>query len=140
MIVVSYDPLYFCVVCCNIYFFISTFIESFFFLMRLVNDFQILFIFSKYHLLILLIFAMSPSFLFYVFLLLFSWFLSFYYLFCCCCSFCFTCFSSKVRLFNWWLSCFLMWACIDMNFKLSTTFTVSHNFCENVFLFSLVLR
>ena len=61
--------------------FLLLLIWVFFFLMRLVNDFSIFFIFSKYHLLISLIFAMSPSFPFHVFLLLFSWFLSFYYLF-----------------------------------------------------------
>ena len=59
--VVSYDPLYFYVVCCDFYIFISNFIDLIllpFYLMSLFNDLFILFIFSKNKLLSLLIFAM----------------------------------------------------------------------------------
>ena len=61
LIVISYDHLYFCVVCCNFYIFISNFIDLIllsFYLMSLFNDLFILFIFSKNKLLSLLIFAM----------------------------------------------------------------------------------
>src|SRR5574337_851295 len=58
---VSYDPLYFCVVCCDLSIFISDFIDWIFslcFLMSLANGLSILFILSKNQLLALLIFAM----------------------------------------------------------------------------------
>ena len=61
LIVVSYDPLYFCVVCCDLSIFISNFIDLIFplcFLMSLANGLSILFILSKNQLLALLIFAM----------------------------------------------------------------------------------
>ena len=80
LIVVSYDSLYFFVVCCN-FFFISNFIDlslRSFFLIRLVNRLSILFVFLKNQLLVLLIFALSPSILFHLFLFWSLWFLSFY--------------------------------------------------------------
>ena len=56
LIVVSYDPLYFCVVCCNFSFFIFNFIDLslliFFFWMSLANGLSISFIFSKNQLLV----------------------------------------------------------------------------------------
>jgi len=50
LIVVSYDPLYFCVVCCDFSIFISKFVDLIllpFFLMTLANVLSILFVFSK---------------------------------------------------------------------------------------------
>ena len=44
----------------------------------------------------------------------------------------------RVRLFIWLFSCFLRYACIAVNFPLSTAFTVSHRFWVAVFSFSLV--
>ena len=58
LIVVSYDPLYFCVACCDFSIFIPNFVDLIplpFFLMSLANDLSILFIFSKNQLLALLI-------------------------------------------------------------------------------------
>ena len=43
-------------------------------------------------------------------------------------------FRCRVRLFIWLFSCFLRYACITMNFPLSTAFIVSHRFCC-VFIF-----
>ena len=48
------------------------------------------------------------------------------------------CFRCRVRLFIWFLLCFLRYACIAMNFPLSTAFTVSHRFWVVVFSFSFV--
>ena len=71
--VVSYDPLYFCVVCCDHSIFISNFLIWFFslcFLMSLTNGLSILFILSKNQLLALLIFAIFAivSFVSFVFI------------------------------------------------------------------------
>ena len=44
----------------------------------------------------------------------------------------------RVRLFFWHFSCFLRYACIAMNFPLSTAFTVSDRFWVVVFSFSFV--
>ena len=64
----SYNPLYFCIVCCNLSFFISNFVDlillSLFFLMNLATDLSILFIFSKNQLLALLIFTIVSFFSF----------------------------------------------------------------------------
>ena len=49
-----------------------------------------------------------------------------------------SCFRCRVRLFLWLFSCFLRYACIAMNFPLSTAFIVSHRFWVVVFSFSLV--
>ena len=49
-----------------------------------------------------------------------------------------SCFRCRVRLFIWLFSCFLRYACIAMNFPLSTSFIVSHRFWVVVFSFSLV--
>ena len=62
-----YDSLYFCLVCCNLFFFISNFVTLIlfsFFLMSLVNGLSILFIFSKNQLLVLLIFSIVSFFSF----------------------------------------------------------------------------
>ena len=40
------------------------------------------------------------------------------------------CFRCRVTLFIWLFSCFLRYACIAMNFPLSTAFTVSHSLSE----------
>ena len=48
------------------------------------------------------------------------------------------CLRCRVRLFIWLFSCFLGYACIAMNFPLSTAFTVSHRFWVVVFSFSFV--
>ena len=59
--VVSYDPLYFCVICCDFSIFISNFVDLIIlplFLDSLANGLSILFIFSKNQILGLLIFAM----------------------------------------------------------------------------------
>ena len=47
-------------------------------------------------------------------------------------------FRCRVRLFIWLFSCFLRYACIAMNFPLSTAFIVSHRFWVVVFSFSFV--
>ena len=141
MIVLSYDPLYFCVVFCDLSIFISNFIDLIFslcFLMSLANGLSILFILSKNQLLALLIFAMvSLSFFFFfafIYALIFK--ISFLLLtlgfFISSLSSCFRC----IRLFIWLFSCFLRYACIAMNFPLSTAFTVSHRFWVVVFSFS----
>ena len=49
-----------------------------------------------------------------------------------------SCFRCRVRLFIWLFSWFLRYACIVMNFPLSTAFTVSHRFWVVVFSFSFV--
>ena len=61
LIVVSFDPLHFCGVICNFFFFIFNFINlsapPFFFLISSAKGLSILFIFSKNHLFLSLIFA-----------------------------------------------------------------------------------
>ena len=52
--------------------------------------------------------------------------------------FLYSCFRCRVRLFIWLFSCFLRYACIAMNFPLSTGFTVSHRFWVVVFSFSFI--
>ena len=49
-----------------------------------------------------------------------------------------SCSRCRVGLFVWLFSCFLRYACIAMNFPLSTAFIVSHRFWVVVFSFSLV--
>ena len=109
------------------------------FLMSLANGMSILFIFSKKQLLALFIFAMVSfvSFAFisalifkiYFLLLTLGFFIS---------SFSKVALRCRVRLFIWLFSCFLRYACIAMNFPLSTAFTVSHRFWVVVFSFSFV--
>ena len=105
------------------------------FLMSLANGLSILFILSKNQLLALLIFAMV-SFVSFAFIsaLIFK----IYFLLLNLGFFIFSfssCFRCRVRLFIWLFSCFLRYACIAMNFPLSTAFTVSHRFWVVVFLF-----
>ena len=140
-VVVSYNPLYFCSVSCDFSFFISNFIDLSplpLFLMSLTKGLSILFIFSKNHLLVLLIFAIvffiSTSFtsalIFMIsFLLLTLGFL--------CSSFP-SCFKCRVRLFIWDFSCFLRWDWIAVNFPLRTAFAASHRFWVVVFSLSFV--
>ena len=49
-----------------------------------------------------------------------------------------SCFRCRVRFFIWLSSCFLRYACIAMNFPLSTVFTLSHRFSVVVLSFSFV--
>ena len=58
-IIVSYTPLYFCIVCCKLFFFISNIVDLIlpFFLMSLAKGLSVLFIFSKKQFLVLLIFT-----------------------------------------------------------------------------------
>ena len=111
---------------------------SLYFLMSLASGLSILLILSKNHLLALLIFAMV-SFVSFAFIsalifkisflqLTLGFFISFFS----------SCFSCRVRLFIWLFSCFLMYACIAMNFPFSTAFIVSHRFWVAVFSFSNV--
>ena len=132
---------YFCVVCCDFYIFISDFVDWIllsFFLMSLAYGLSILFIFSKNQLLALLILVMITfvSFAFFsaLFFMIYSLLLT---LGCFIPSFS-SCFRCRVRLFIWFLSCFLRWACIAMNLPLSTAFTESQRFWLVVFLFSFV--
>ena len=105
------------------------------FLMSLANGLSILFILSKNQLLALLIFAMV-SFVSFAFIYALIFKISFLLLtlmfFISSFSSCFRC---RVRLFIWLFSCFLRYACIAMNFPLSTAFTVSHRFWVVVFSF-----
>ena len=108
---------------------------SLFFLMNLASGLSILFIFLKNQLLVLLIFAIvsfvsfslisALIFMIYFLLLTLRFFLSFT-----------SCFRSKVRLFIWFFSCFLRYACIAMNLPLSTASIESHRFWVVVFSFS----
>ena len=105
------------------------------FLMSLANGLSIAFILPKNQLLALLIFAevsfVSLAFissLFYkisFFLLTLGFFISSFS----------SCFRCRVRLFIRLFSCFLRYACIAMNFPLSTAFTVFHRFWVVVFSF-----
>ena len=75
--------MYFCIVCCNLSFFISNFVDLIFLsfvLMSLVKGLSILFIFSKNQLLVSLILLLLLSFLFHLFLLGSLWFLSGFFL------------------------------------------------------------
>ena len=49
-----------------------------------------------------------------------------------------SCFRFRDRLFVWLFSYFLRYACIAVNFPLSTAFTVSHRFWVVVFSFSFI--
>ena len=99
---------------------------------------QFYFILSKKQLFALLIFAMV-SFISFAFISVLIFKISFLLLtlgfFISSFSSCFRC---RVRLFLWLFSCFLRYACIAMNFPLSTAFTVSNRFWVVVFSFSFV--
>ena len=107
-------------------------------LMSLANGLSILFILSKNQLLALLIFAMVP-FVYFAFISALICKISFLLLtlgfFISSFAGCFRC---RVRLFILLFSCFLRYACIAMNFPLSTAFTLSHRFWVVVFSFSFV--
>ena len=107
------------------------------FLMSLANGLFILCIFYKNQLLALLIFAMVSfvSFSFLSALIFISYLLLTLRFFVSSFSSCFRC---RVRLFIWLFSCFLRYACIAMNFPLSTAFIVPHRFWVVVFSFSFV--
>ena len=135
----SYDRLYFCVVCCDLSIFISGFIDWFspfaswwaWLIVNFIYPFK------------------EPAFGFVDFC---------YGLFCfCCLYFCpnfkdffpstklgffissfSSCFRCRVRLFIWLFSCFLRYACIARNLSLITAFTVSHRFWVVVLSFSFV--
>ena len=95
------------------------------FLMSLANGLSILFILPKNQLLALLIFA-KVSFVSLAFISSLIYKISFFLLtlgfFISSFSSCFRC---RVRLFIRLFSCFLRYACIAMNFPLSTAFTAS---------------
>ena len=108
------------------------------FLVSLTKGLSILFIFSNNQFLALLIFDMVSFFSFaFISALIFK--ISFLQLtlgfFISSFS---SCFRGRVRLFIWLFSCFLRYACIAMNFSLSTSFIVSHRFWVVVFSFSFV--
>ena len=111
-IIVSYNPLYFCIVCCNISFSFLILLIWFFsllFLMSLAQGLLILFIFSKNQLLVFLIFTIV-SFISLSFISAGIFMISFLLLilgFCCCCCSVFSCFRCKVRLSILFFSCFL---------------------------------
>ena len=139
---VSYNPLYFCIVCCNLSFFISTFVDLIllFLLMSLAKDLSILFIFSKNQLLFLLIFTVVSFISFScisVQIFMISFLLLILGLFCSSFPSCFRC---KVRLSIRCFSCFLRWHCIAINFPLRTAFGASHRFWVVVFSLSFVSR
>ena len=108
------------------------------FLMSLANGLSLLFIPSKNQLLAWLIFATisfvpfafisALIFKIYFLVLAMGFFISSFS----------SCFRCRVRLFIWLFSCFLRYACIAMNFSLSTAFIVSHRFWVVVFSFSFV--
>ena len=106
--------------------------------MSLAHGLSILLIFSKNQLLALLVFAMV-SFVSFGFISALIFKISFLLLnlgfFISSFS---SCFGSRVRLFIWLFSCFLRYACIAMNFPLSTAFIVSHRFWVVAFSFSFV--
>ena len=98
-IIVSYNPLCFCIVCCNLSFFISNFVDfSLLFLMGLATGLLILFMFSKNQFLVLLIFTIvsciSVSFIS-AWICMISFLLLILGFFCSSFSSCFKC---KVRL------------------------------------------
>ena len=108
------------------------------FFMHLANGLSILFILSKTQLLALLIFAMV-SFVSFAFISALIFRRSFLLLTLGFSNSSFSsCFRCRVRLFILLFSCFLRYACIAMNFPLSTAFIVSHRFWVAVFSFSLV--
>ena len=95
------------------------------FLMSLANGLSILFVLSKNQLLTLLIFAMV-SFLSFAFIsaLIFKIYFPVLTMGFFISSFS-SCFRCRVRLFIWFFSYFLRYACIAMNLLISTAFTVS---------------
>ena len=107
-------------------------------LVPLTHDLSILCIFSKKHLLVLLLFAivcfvslsfyLNPSFYDLFPSITLGFFISFFP----------SWFRCKVRLFIWFFSCFLRENCIAMNLPISTAFTESHRFWVVVFSFSFV--
>jgi len=139
LVVVFYDPLYFCVVSCNL-FLISDFIDLSllpFLLINLVKGLSVLLIFSKNQLLVSLIFVIV-SFVSFSFISALISFLPLTLGFLCLCfSNCFIC---NIRLFMWCFSCFLRWAYIAINFHVSIAFTVSYMFWVVVFSLSFVSR
>ena len=108
-IIVSYNPVYFCIVCCKLSFFIPNFVDLillYFSLMSLATCLSVLFIFSKSQLLVLLIFttvsfisfsSISDQIFIIFFLLLVLGFSSSFS----------SCFRCKVRLPIQCFSCFL---------------------------------
>ena len=108
------------------------------FLMSLANGLSILLILSKNQLLALLIFGVV-SFVSFAFISALIFKISFLLLTLGFSNSSFSsCFICRVRLFIWLFSYFLRYACIAMNFPLSTAFIVSHRFWVVVFSFSFV--
>ena len=110
-----------------------------FFLINLAKGLSILLIFSKNHLFVSLTFSK----VFFVSISLISaliFMISFLLLtlgLVCSPSSCFRC---KISLFIWVFSCFLMWACIAINFPLRTAFAAYHRFWSVVSLLSFAAR
>ena len=79
-ILFSYNPFYFCTVCFNLSFFISSFADLillFFFLIRLAKGLPIVFIFLKNQILVLLVLLLFLAFLFHLFMLGSLWLFQF---------------------------------------------------------------
>ena len=111
---------------------------SFCFLMSLANGLSILFIFSMNQILALLIFGVV-YFVSFAFISALIFKISFLLLTLRFFIYSFSSyFRCRVRLFIWLFSCFLRYACIAMNFSLSTAFTVSHTFWVVVLSFSFI--
>ena len=113
-IIVSYNPLYSSIVCCNLSFFISNFVNLIllFFLKSLEKGLSIVFIFSKDQVLVLLIFTIV-AFISFSFIsaciFMISFLLQILLVFFCLffgCSFS-SCFRCKVRVSIWCFACFL---------------------------------
>ena len=131
------------VVCCNLSLLISNFIGLIFlpfFLMSLASGLQILLIFSKNQLLVLLSLLLFPSFLFHLFLLWFLWSPSFCWFWGIFVLVFYSCFIYRLRLSIRCFSCFLRYDCITINFPLRTAFAASHRFWFVMFSLSFVSR
>ena len=102
-----YNPLYFCMVCCNLSFFISNSVDLIllFFLMSLTKGLSVLFTFSKNQLLTLLIFIIS-SFIYFSFISAQIFMISFRLLILGFCSSFSSCFRCKVRIVTPAFFCF----------------------------------
>ena len=110
------------------------------FLMSMVKGLSILFIYSKNHLLVLLIFAIDYLISFYFIsaqIFMISFLLLFF--FCCCSSFS-SCFRCRVRLSIWCFFLFLEVDCIAVNSPLRTALAASHRFWVVLFSLSFASR
>ena len=106
LIIVCYNPLYFCIVYCNLSFFISNFVDLILLFFSWWVWKNVCQFFSKNQLLVLLIFTIVSfiSFSFICDLIFMIYFLLLTLFFCSSFS---SCFRYKVRLSVWYFSCFL---------------------------------